>query len=71
MRAVPSAVYDTTLANSGSIYFNASDAACSYFNNAAFTASSISWRIQRNSGTFAAGEVCGHTYVRIRLDAEL
>ena len=72
MRGVPTNVYDESLANSGTIYYGQSlSQAVTYSNNAASTNKSISIKATRESGSWAAdNETCGHTYIRIRSDAE-
>lgn len=72
MRSVPNVVtYDTSIANSGSIFMNSTFYAITYGTNATATSGGVSSYVQRVTGTFAAGEVCGHTYIRIRASAEL
>jgi hypothetical protein len=75
MRAIPSGaggvVFDASITNGGSIYWNAVNGVCTYNINAPASRNSISASLTRTAGTFGAGEVCGHTYVRLRLSAEL
>ena len=70
MRAIPSVVFDASINNGGFIYFNAVSVACAYSINAPASRNSISAKIDRTSGIFGAGEVCGHTYIRLKLSAE-
>ena len=71
MRIIPVPTFDTTYTNSGNIYFNATSVAATYAVNAPATKTGQSLRAARTTGTFAAGEVCGHTYLRLKLSAEL
>jgi hypothetical protein len=72
MRTAPSVVtYDTAYQASGFIYYNGGSTAVTYGNNQAPTIGAVSSVASRTSGNFSAGEVCGHTYVRIRASAEL
>ena len=71
MRTISSVVFDTSINNGGFIYFNAVSVACAYSINAPASRNSISAKIDRISGIFGAGEVCGHTYIRLKLSAEL
>ncbi len=72
MRTAPSVItYDTAYQASGFIYYNGGSTAVTYGNNQPPTISAVSSVASRTSGNFSAGEVCGHTYVRIRASAEL
>jgi hypothetical protein len=72
MRTGPSVVtYDTAYQASGFIYYNGGSTAVTYGNNQAPTVGAVSSVASRTSGNFSTGEVCGHTYVRIRASAEL
>jgi hypothetical protein len=72
MRTGPSVVtYDTAYQASGFIYYNGGSTAVTYGNNQAPTVGAVSSAASRTSGNFSTGEVCGHTYVRIRASAEL
>lgn len=71
MRSIPVPTFDTTYTNSGNIYFNSTSVAATYAVNAPATKTGQSIRAVRTTGTFAAGEVCGHTYLRLKLSAEL
>ena len=72
MRGVPTNVYDETFANSGNIFYGQSlSTAVDYQNGVASTNKSINIRANRETGTFGASDpTCGHTYVRIKSDAE-
>ena len=72
MRGIPTNVYDETFANSGQIFYGQSlSTAVDYQNGVASTNKSINIRAERESGTFGASDpTCGHTYIRIRSDAE-
>ena len=72
MRTAPSVItYDTAYQASGFIYYNGGSTAVTYGNNQPPTIGAVSSVASRTSGNFSAGEVCGHTYVRIRASAEL
>ena len=72
MRTAPSVItYDTAYQSSGFIFYNGSSTAVTYGNNQPPTIGAVSSVASRTSGNFSAGEVCGHTYVRIRASAEL
>jgi hypothetical protein len=71
MRAAPTVTFDTAIPAAGSIYSSAGNFVCAYSTNQPSTVRSVSWAATRNSGVFAAGEVCAHTYVRLRNSAEL
>lgn len=70
MRIVPVPTFDTTYQNSGVIYFNGTSVAATFASNASATRTAQSLRAARTSGSFAAGEVCGHVYLRLKLNAE-
>ena len=72
MRAAPTTVYDTSIANSGVVHYNNTTTNVTFANNVSPTSKSVSVMAARVSGAYSSvNEYCGHIYIRIRASAEL